>query len=319
MPGQQVASKSPVTMITPGLQAIYYYITFACNMRCLHCYVGENLSPQSHANVNIVAGTLRECYANGARNVTFLGGETTLHPGYTTILTAAAEIGYRRIVVDTNGTAHDPVPKGADYLDRLTVRLSFEGATPTTHDVVRGQGAFQRSLGSLRRLISEGVRTEVTLTVNAINLSELQRMIDCFLDEGVREFNFHFVSLMGHASLHRWLGLRPEQIIEAQELLEDFRRRDVASVRYPRLIVPLEEFQQHRDRGCTCRISSPAVLLIFPQGEMRRCPLEITAGLTPEFQIPDTDSFTGCPLSWRLLPDGVPDGYVMTCISWKSH
>jgi MoaA/NifB/PqqE/SkfB family radical SAM enzyme len=306
-------------MITPGLQAIYYYITFACNLRCLHCYVGENLSPPSHANIDTVARVLRECYANGARKVIFLGGEPTLHPDYAAILTAAAETAYRRIIVDTNGAARDPIPQDADYLDRLTIRLSFEGATPQTHDTIRGQGAFLRSLESLRRLLSARVRIEVTLTVNAINFSELQRMIDRFLDEGVREFNFHFVSLMGHASHHQWLGLRPEQIIEAQELLQRFKQRDVAAVRYPRLIVPVEEFQQHRDQGCTCRISSPEILLIFPQGEMCRCPLEITAGLVPQFEIPNTEPFAGCPLSWRLLPDGLPEGYVMTCISWKSH
>lgn len=317
MPGQKGASKSPANVITPGLQVVYYYITFACNLRCLHCYVGENLSPQSHANVDTVARTLRECHANGARKVIFLGGEATLHPSYAEILATAAKIGYRSIVVDTNGLAGDPVPQGADHLDRLTVRLSFDGATPQTHDVIRGRGTFLRCLQCLRRLVSEGVRVEVTLTVNAINLPELQRMIDRFLDEGVREFNFHFISLMGHANLHRWLQLYPEQIMHAQELLEDFERRNIATVRYPRLIVPVEELQQHLDRGCNCRIFDPRILLIFPQGEMRRCPLQITAGLVPQFEISDTEPFAGCPLSWRLLPDGVPEGYAMTCISWK--
>jgi MoaA/NifB/PqqE/SkfB family radical SAM enzyme len=316
---QRVARRSSPNLIGPGLQAIYYYLTFACNLRCLHCYVGENLSPQSHAKPATVANTLRECYAHGARKAIFLGGEATLHPSYAEILATAAEIGYRRIVVDTNGLARDPIPQGADYLDRLTIRLSFEGATPETHDVIRGQGAFKGALETLRRLIRQSVRVEVTLTLNAINLPELPGMIDRFLDRGVREFNFHFISLMGNANLHRWLGLYPEQIIHAQALLEDFRRRNVATVRYPRLIVPVEELQRHLDQGCNCRIFDPAILLIFPQGEMRRCPLEITAGLVPQFEISNSEPFAGCPLSWRLLPDGVPEGYAMTCISWKDH
>jgi MoaA/NifB/PqqE/SkfB family radical SAM enzyme len=307
-------------MISPGLQVIYYYITFACNLHCVHCYVGENLSPQSHADTEAVARTLRECHANGARKVVFLGGEPTLHPDYADILAAAAETGYRRIIVDTNGLARNPIVDGADdYLDRLAIRLSFDGATPQTHDAIRGPGAFQGALETLQRLISEDVRIEVTLTLNAINISELDRMIDRFLDEGVREFNFHFVSLMGNASAHRWLGLRPEQIIDAQEMLEEFRQQQVATVRYPQLLVPTKELLRHRDQGYICRMSNPQVLLIFPRGETRRCPLEITAGLAPQPLTADTESSTGCPLSWRLLPDGVPEGYVMTCISWKSH
>ena len=316
---QRVARRSSPNLIGPGLQAIYYYLTFACNLRCLHCYVGENLSPQSHAKPATVANTLRECYAHGARKAIFLGGEATLHPNYAEILATAAEIGYRRIIVDTNGLARDPIPQGADYLDRLTVRLSFEGATPETHDVIRGQGTFERALQTLRRLVRQSVRVEVTLTLNAVNLPELPGMIDRFLDRGVREFNFHFISLMGHAKLHRWLGLHPEQIVHAQALLEDFKRRNVATVRYPRLIVPVEELQRHLEQGCKCRLFDPAILLIFPKGEMRRCPLEITAGLVPQFEISNSEPFAGCPLSWRLLPDGVPEGYAMTCISWKDH
>jgi len=318
-PGIALLYPIDLYMISPGLQVIYYYITFACNLRCLHCYVGENLSPQSHANTEAVTRTLRECHANGARKVVFLGGEPTLHPDYVDILAAAAETGYRRIIVDTNGLARNPIVDGTDYLDRLAVRLSFEGATPKTHDAIRGHGAFQGALETLQRLISEDVRVEVTLTLNAINLSELGRMIDRFLDEGVREFNFHFVSLMGNASVHRWLGLRPEQIIDAQELLKDLRRQKVATVRYPQLLVPSEDLERHRDQGCICRMLHPKVLLIFPQGETRRCPLEITAGLVPQLETANAESSAGCPLWWRLLPDGVPEGYVMTCISWKSH
>lgn len=316
---QKRVPQSTAGLITPGLNAVYYYITFDCNLRCLHCYVGQNLAPQSHAALPLVARNLRTCHAHGARNLILLGGETTLHPEYARIVALATEIGYERITVDTNGVGGDPVPPGAEHLDRLAFRLSFEGATAATHDAIRGQGAFQRTLKTVRQLVAAGRQVEVTLTLNALNWTELQPMLDRFVDEGVRDLNVHFISLMGNARVRRHLALRPEQILEAQDLLQAFAQRDLATLRYPRLLVPVRELQQHRLRGCTCRIHRPEIVLIFPRGEMRRCPLEITAGLTPETGVPPQDPFDGCPLWWRLLPGGLPEGYAMTCISWKDH
>lgn len=305
--------------IPTGLREIYYYITFVCNLRCRHCYVGDNLAPQTHANVDLILGTLHQCYAKGARKVTFLGGEPTFHPGYVKILTTAAKIGYRRIIVDTNGIGRYPVPKNPDFLDRLAVRFSIEGAYFDTHNAIRGEGTFEKTLCTLRKVAAEGVRAEVTFTLNTMNVSEIPQMVEYFTYEGVSEINFHFVSLMGNGKSNQSLGLTPEAIIYAQEQLEVLRQRSAVPLRYPKLLIHKKELNKEIVNGYGCRIFRPETVLIFPRGEMRRCPLEITPALERRTEVKDPISFSGCPLSWRLLPKGVPNGYVMTCISWKNH
>ncbi|MCP4358683.1 MAG: radical SAM protein [Chloroflexi bacterium] len=299
------------------MRQIYYYITFACNLRCRHCYVGDNLAPHSHAPFHQVTDTLYECYRQGARKVTFLGGEPTLHPRYDDILTVASEIGYRQLIVDTNGILQYPLPDNLCLPERLIVRFSIEGATAKTHERVRGKGTFVKTLRTLQRVVADGIRTEITFTINGLNINEIESMVKRFRDEGISEINFHFLSLMGNGRDNQQLGLSPEAILYAQEQLDRLKEMCGISLRYPRLLVREEDLRQEVDQGCGCRIFKTDTLLIFPGGETHACPLEITPSLQQQIKVEGRQPFSGCPLSWRLLPAGVPKGYVMTCISWK--
>ncbi len=311
----------PMTPITTGLQTIYYYVTFTCNLCCLHCYVGDNLDSLTHADFDRIAATLRKSYDNGARKAVFLGGEPSLHPDYATILMTAVKIGYQSIVVDTNGITNPPIPREQALRERLTIRFSFEGALPQTHDAIRGKGTFARSLRTLRDVIAKDICTEVTFTLNAANISEISEMVNDFTAMGISKLNFHFISLMGNGQAQTSLRLTPDAILCAQEQLEALKRRVALPLRYPKLLIRKDALKDEIKVGCSCRIFGPEILLIFPQGETRRCPLEITPGLTQRVEVRSKDDFrfSGCPLAWRLFPEGVPDGYVMTCISWKSH
>jgi MoaA/NifB/PqqE/SkfB family radical SAM enzyme len=185
--------------------------------------------------------------------------------------------------------------------------------------MIRGQGTFKKTLGRLRQVVSDGVRAEITFTINAANVSEISKMVTYFTDEGVGEFNFHFMSLMGNGQLNQSLGLTPKAIIYAQEQLEELKQGSKIPLRYPKLLIRQEELDHEIAKGYGCRIFRPETLLIFPRGEIRRCPLEITLGLEQQIAVTQETPFLGCPLSWRLLPAGIPDDYVMTCISWKNH
>jgi MoaA/NifB/PqqE/SkfB family radical SAM enzyme len=306
--------------ILPGLKNVYYYITFECNLRCKHCYVGENLASHKHADYHDISKNLAQCYANGARKIVFLGGESTLHPRYYDILDMAADVGFERITVDTNGIAQYPVPQRSWIHDRLAVRISFEGAETATHDHIRGKNTFNRALTTLRKVVSQRIRTEVTLTINALNYWQIAQAVAFFEREQIAEMNFHFISLMGNGKQHPELGLSAEQILAAQACLDSLKTVHDLSLRYPKLLVKREFHAENRwQHTYRCRIYQPDVLLVFPEGQMFRCPLQISAELRPQWSVPVATLTDQCPLAWRLLPEGIPEGHKMTCISWKEN
>src|SRR5438094_2169277 len=107
-----------------ALEDVFYYITFVCNLRCRHCYVGDNLAPHTHAETSVVKRTLDRCSAAGARRLTFLGGEPTLHPDFSELVAHALTLPFHRVIVDTSGVGRYPVPTGMSSDARLAVRFS---------------------------------------------------------------------------------------------------------------------------------------------------------------------------------------------------
>lgn len=306
--------------ISPGLKVVYYYITFECNLRCKHCYVGNKLASCNHADYDGIVSHLAKCFAQGARKVVFLGGEATLHPRYFDLLDTAAKIGFDQIIVDTNGVSQYPVPPGSWTHDRLTIRLGFEGPDSTTHDFIRGKNTFEKAIDTLRRVVRQQIRTEVTLTVNAMNVNQLTQAVVFFEHERVNELNFHFMSLVGNGKQNIELGLSADLILSAQKQLNILKSAHSIALRFPQLLVRRESrLSAEWKHNKQCRLFKPDVLLILPGGQMCRCPLQITADLDFRSIEPIPNMQDHCPYINYLLPNGIPEEYDATCISWKGN
>ena len=131
---------------------INWDVTYACPLRCVHCYSESGRRPArqlSHAELLETADAL---VAMKPRAVTFGGGEPLLVPG---ILEVAERISRAGVEVSmyTGGwplgpdTARDLVR----VLDRVNV--SVDGATAAVHDRIRGRrGSFDRAVRALELL-----------------------------------------------------------------------------------------------------------------------------------------------------------------------
>ena len=304
--------------ISQGLRIVYYYLTFACNLDCKHCYVGDHLSFTKHADYDLVISNLKDSFSHGARKLVFLGGEPSLHPRFFDFLDKSAELGYENITVDTNGASQYPVPLRSWAQEKLTIRIGFEGIDATTHDYIRGKNTFNQALDTLHRVMDQGIKTEVTVTINALNFSALKKIVQFFDRESVDEINFHFVSMMGNCKKYPELRLSAEQILSAQVQLTALNATHDLPIRFPRLLQKREISSLNGwNFSDQCRLFNQDVLLLFPEGQMCRCPLQIDSN----FSCPPMDNMPSshgqCPFAQYLITGDIPEGYEMTCISWK--
>ena len=130
-------------MIAPSIDI---YLTYRCNLRCRHCFVGDRLNSGRNFDPDLLRLLIDSCLDWQTREVTFLGGEPTLYPGIHHVIESVLERDMRARVV-TNGLAglrlliyrvQDPT--------KLTVGFSIDGSSAQIHDAVRGQGAFSNML-----------------------------------------------------------------------------------------------------------------------------------------------------------------------------
>jgi MoaA/NifB/PqqE/SkfB family radical SAM enzyme len=122
---------------------VYLYITDKCQLRCRHCYMGERLDVAAVMPKPEVLRNLDLWRRMGGSKLSILGGEPTLHPEFLEIVNAAKGFGYEKVILNTNGLPYArKVLRSVAPEDFSYIQVSLDGASPATHDLIRGRGTF---------------------------------------------------------------------------------------------------------------------------------------------------------------------------------
>jgi len=150
--------------------AITFETTYACNERCIHCYMDRNRPSLSLSEIKRV---LDEIAAVGCLFVSFTGGEFFTRSDALEIVEYAGKLHF---VIDilSNGTLI--TENNADMFTQYPVRrvqISLYGATPKTHDsITRLSGSFEKTLNGIDFLTKAGIKVEIAFPLMGINFHE---------------------------------------------------------------------------------------------------------------------------------------------------
>jgi len=183
-----------------------FYSTGQCNLRCKHCHVGnDQYDPRpelSTEQIGIVFSKLEEA---GTRSLTLLGGETSI---YRTDLTDIFQLAARhnlKLSLNTNLVSISLLNKVLSSPALLNIVVSVDGASPETHDAIRGPGTFSYTIKNLQMLNeiknNEGYKWDIDMTfvVNNRNKNEATKIITLSKDLRINKLNIQLISLSGRA------------------------------------------------------------------------------------------------------------------------
>ena len=171
-PGVVVAGTAR-ELTTAEVFSIQWHITQSCDLHCKHCYDrSARRSVSLEEGLALLRDLRRFCDSRFvAGHVVFTGGNPFLHPHFTELYRAAAELGFSTAILG------NPVP--AHRLEEILAiqepefyQISLEGLEEQT-DYIRGPGHFRRSLEFLELLGSMGVTSSVMLTLTRRNREEV--------------------------------------------------------------------------------------------------------------------------------------------------
>jgi Predicted Fe-S oxidoreductases len=256
----------------------------------------------------------------------------------------AIQIGFRRIFIDTNGLLVDRLkrvpPESLAY-----IRVSLDGPTAETHDKVRGAGAYESTLGSIRELIKSGYSVAISSTVFAFNVHEALALLRLADDIGISLVNYHVFSEEGLGADNPSWSLAPQDWIDFCGQLEAVKTRYRTSIWYPPTWTTKQKLGQYVAEGYRgCLGCSLDRLSIFPDGACYVCSVlfdePVQFGLVTdesfvlnrgknEFEMFTAAAFqasepwlTGCPAEQVLGTHGktkTPAELIPMCRCWKSQ
>lgn len=157
-----------------------WHITDLCNLRCKHCYQDRfdkerDLAIEDYKRIisDIVNSLKLSEYKSLSINIT--GGEPLISPLLYPILDLLDGIDFiKELNIITNAlTLKSSYPKIRDYKKLRYIKVSLEGSTRQSNDLIRGDGNFNRVIENIKDL-TESIILMFTLT--SYNYRELNDM-----------------------------------------------------------------------------------------------------------------------------------------------
>lgn len=179
-------------------------VTSSCNLKCPLCFA-ESGPGGTHVDFETYTGMVdRLIELEGVADVLQLsGGEPTLHPELVRMVRYAYEQPIQAVMINTNGIrlAKDKelVEALAPMRDRLEVYLQFDGFSPRTHAILRGEDLRAVKMRALERLREHDIRCTLVCTVEAgTNLHEVGDVLRFGLERPeVRGVSFQLATYCG--------------------------------------------------------------------------------------------------------------------------
>jgi radical SAM protein with 4Fe4S-binding SPASM domain len=152
-------------------------LTYCCNLRCIHCYLGETSlrqrSPRHEMNTRQILSVIDEIADAGCLFLLLTGGEPLLREDFPEVYRHAKQRGLVTTVF-TNGTLMSDrvLDLFEDFPPRM-LEISLYGATAPTYEAITGvPGSYEKCLTGVRRLLERNITVRLKTILMTINRDE---------------------------------------------------------------------------------------------------------------------------------------------------
>jgi MoaA/NifB/PqqE/SkfB family radical SAM enzyme len=254
-----------------ALDQVFLYVTQRCNIRCVTCYALDQLERSDDLDVPDVLRLLADLRRAGASRLSFLGGEPTIYRPLGDVATAARELGFGFVRVNTNGMF------GRALLDDPRMRaisvwcFSIDGATAEVNDSIRKGSRLHRVVENMRLAVERGFEVRANATITSKNLAQVFDIISLVQETGAAEVNLNVMFLMGYALDHQDLSVTPDAWLATYRDIVRRHREFAIRIKLPPAFATLDELAHHRARGHRCLAVDRTRLYVTANGDAYPC------------------------------------------------
>lgn len=268
-------SKSFDEQFKGRLNQIFLYITRRCNLRCVHCYMGE--SKVEDISKNNFDSMIKKLVELGASKATILGGEPTLHKLLPYFIRSLKKLGISYVRLDTNGQFNSELLKNHSLKLLDDICFSLDGINPETHGKIRGKRNYSYVIKNIKRAVKLGYNVRVTHTVNSLNINQIKNLISKLDKMGVGVLNLHLVTNNGRAKENKWLYVNDKKWIEFVEKNLPGVSNYKIKLKFPRRFIFKKNLSLFKEK-ITCEGAKASRLSITPDLKVYACPLLLDQG-----------------------------------------
>jgi MoaA/NifB/PqqE/SkfB family radical SAM enzyme len=202
-------------------------LTNRCNLRCRHCFE-ERHAGTGDLSLEIIKKVLDEGKSNGIEELSFSGGEATIHPQFAEIVGLVCDAGYRFGLVSNGNNFskyYSLFLSNREWFKGVT--FSLDGAREKTHDRLRGKGSYRQVMRAASVCVVKDLPFTLNMVLTAENRGEVREMVDLAATLGSSAVRFGHLMATPETALHN-LDLSPQERLEVEA--EIWRLKETAPI-----------------------------------------------------------------------------------------
>jgi MoaA/NifB/PqqE/SkfB family radical SAM enzyme len=131
---------------------------------------------------------LEDAREAGVEHINFTGGEPTLRSDIFEILRYTIDLGISPSIFTNATTINDDIASKLSKLE-VYVLTSMDGHCKELYERIRGLNTWERFISGVKRLLASGVEVQVNISVNKLNYSFANRILEEALKLGFKRFS----------------------------------------------------------------------------------------------------------------------------------
>lgn len=250
------------------LDMAYLEVTNRCNLRCAHCYkragdpLPEELSTKEWFKI------IDDLKNLGVLTLALTGGEPLVRSDIFEIIEYAGESTVS-VNLFTNGTLlTEKMVEKLKALDLEKVIVSIDGATAKTHEKLRGENTFEKTVKGLTLLMENGLRVRTNSVIYTGNIQELEKLISFLLEMGVKEMIFDRLMEIGRGKGNEGLVPPLEMGAVVAEQCKKFEKESAERIELKFTSTSMEADQVHSFCGV-----GTSMVTVKANGDVVLCPV----------------------------------------------
>lgn len=200
--------------------------TKSCLLACRHCRakaIRESLPGEldHEAGLKLIDGLLE--FGEPYPALLFTGGDPLMRPDIFDLIGHAKDLGiYTAVAASVTPKLDEKAIKRMKELDVDIVSVSLDGASPHTHDRIRGiPGTWEKTIEAVRAAKAHGIRMQVNTTVMKSNVKELADIFHLVREAGAVAWEVFFLIRTGRGAFLE--AIQPLQCEEVLHFLYEAR------------------------------------------------------------------------------------------------
>ena len=177
---------------------VLWEITNTCNYHCNYCiFSSEAKKYEDELTTDEVKRAIKELKDNNFTYIKFTGGEPFTRKDMIEILRYASRLGFDMDISTNASLITEDIAKELKNINFPMVHVSLDGNDKYTHEYVRGENTFERTLRGIRYLTSNGIYTRIGTVIFKENEDKLEEIVKLAIELKANEIIFSFMEAVG--------------------------------------------------------------------------------------------------------------------------